>query len=243
MKTDLGTFCSGGQPRATPEEVSRNFDEAQRNFEVGLADRIKARAGFDRRMALESAGFSPKARKFVLGGKPQDWFLAALERFLGDSEMWCCTLSGGPGSGKTTAACWAAQQYLQGVPDDHTAVMRGGYSAPLLVTAESLRNAPSFGFMVDGVLVNNFWRQVEASKFLVVDDIGAESSTDASMARLLGILQTRETKSRKTLITTNLDAADFSTTYQGRMESRLTALDGTAIWASSPDADFRKIKK
>lgn len=105
-------------------------------------------------------------------------------------------LAGTAGQGKSFALAWAVHE-------------KGGQ----FVNLNELATASSF----DEV----FWDRLEAAPVLALDELGGEKMHDAFEARLYGLLNARYQRNRKTLIATNLLAADFRTRYLANGLERL----------------------
>lgn len=78
------------------------------------------------------------------------------------------------------------------------------------------------------------------SDLLVIDDLGAEFSTQFTNAALYNIINTRIIKSKPTIISTNLDMQELETRYTRRISSRLI---GEFLALQFFGEDVRQIKE
>jgi DNA replication protein DnaC len=125
-------------------------------------------------------------------------------------------LAGTAGQGKSFALAWAV--YSQG----------GQF-----VNLHELATASSF----DEV----FWDRLEAATVLALDELGGEKMHDAFEARLYGLLNARYQRNRKTLIATNLLAADFRARYLANGLERLgDRLRSSAEWVNLAGPSMRR---
>lgn len=124
-----------------------------------------------------------------------------------DGLAWSLTLCGGPGSGKTTAATWAAHQLL----------MRR--FRPKWVRCAAMVDAPLFG--IEAQLMKH---QCRTADVLVLDDIGAgarEQDAKPWLGWLDDVLDARHGNRKRTIITSNLTAAKLAPWLGPRLADRL----------------------
>jgi DNA replication protein DnaC len=139
---------------------------------------------------------------------PQDLpsFVAA-KNWLLEPESWCLMLLGGHGTGKTTAATWAAHQNL----------MRGTHVK--WVRCSALVDAPLFGFEAE-----LYRQQCRAASLLVLDDI-AEGTRAKDSKVFLGwlddVLDARWGSRKRTIITGNQTPAECIEFIGQRLADRL----------------------
>jgi DNA replication protein DnaC len=173
----------------------------------------------ERRAARERKGIPARFVAELDGAEHSDLLEAAC--LFVNSPHWLLVLAGPVGTGKTFAAC----AFL-----DESAEKQGTTGAGEWITYE----APSFGRFVSaraiasadsfGEKAQAYWRDLRKADRLVIDDLGSEThdSTGRSMSNLVGLLTDRHADDAKTLITTNLTAERFRTTY--------CAHDGGRLW-------------
>lgn len=84
--------------------------------------------------------------------------------------------------------------------------------------------------------------RIRKVRMLVLDDLGAETSSTLMLPALLDLLDTRKSARRTpTVVTTNLSSASFGTMYSNsRIHSRLSEL---VQWVSVDGLDLRKAKR
>lgn len=122
-------------------------------------------------------------------------------------------LSGTVGCGKTTAAAWAIARL-------------GGLHAfaALLADAKTSRWAPD----------RELYARCVNARLLVVDDVGAGGDPDRERAMLEHVLDARQRAPALTVLTTNLERAEFDKRLGGRLVSRF-ALQGTFALCKGSD--------
>ena len=127
--------------------------------------------------------------------------LDAVQDFLG-SDMTLLVLSGGVGTRKSGSACYGL-------------VMRAGR----YVTADELSGLAA-SRDEDGIVS---YRQVKKAGLLVVDDLGGEYVDDKGwfVRALNAVIDARYSSCLKTIMTTNLTAAQFKATYGERIADRI----------------------
>ena len=64
---------------------------------------------------------------------------------------------------------------------------------------------------------------------LIIDDLGAEFSTQFSVSALYNLINTRQNKGLSTIISTNLSAGELAAKYEGRIYSRIIGADYTVL--------------
>ena len=64
---------------------------------------------------------------------------------------------------------------------------------------------------------------------LIIDDLGAEFSTQFSVSALYNLINTRQNKGLSTIISTNLSAGELAAKYEGRIYSRIIGSDYTVL--------------
>ncbi len=124
-------------------------------------------------------------------------------------DRWGLVLSSGPGSGKSVAAAWWLLQRSEGLQPGK----KSERTVPRWVTGGYLVRASSY----DGSM------EELAKGALVIDDLGVEYADRGGhfQARLDELLDERYRQERQTLITTNLNGADFRARYGARVVDRL----------------------
>lgn len=121
------------------------------------------------------------------------------------ADSWCLLLLGGPGTGKTLAAAWAAFQTL---------VTR---KRVVWLRAPEQAREPLFGDVAA-----RFTERCRLADMLVVDDVGAEYATDAWRGWLGDILDSRYAANRRTLLSTNLALESLKEHLGARVADRLS---------------------
>jgi DNA replication protein DnaC len=131
-------------------------------------------------------------------------------------EQTLLVLSGGVGCGKTVAASWAISQD----PPPAYGYPGSGDPWPELFWPQFV-SAPRLA------LTNRYdpgeIRVLTGCSVLAIDDLGAEfaDKTGSFMATLNVVINSRYDSVLKTIITTNLDAADFTERYGARFADRV----------------------
>lgn len=128
------------------------------------------------------------------------------------SESWCLALLGGKGTGKSTAAGWAAVEALK--PE---------YGDMLWVrcTAESRES-------LFGPTASEFARDARRCKLLVLEEVGSEFFSDVWRSWLEDVIDSRYADMRKTLITSNAEVPAFKERLGARIVDRI-AHDGVVV--------------
>ncbi|HYF08108.1 MAG TPA: ATP-binding protein [Acetobacteraceae bacterium] len=121
-------------------------------------------------------------------------------------------LSGGAGTGKTTAAsCWLWSAVDAAIRDDFT----GGRPPMLFLTAARLSRWPKYD--------DEQMRRVLKAHRLVIDDLGAEyvDKNGSYLSLLDEVVNERYANRRATLLTTNLEVGPFKERYGERIADRI----------------------
>lgn len=123
------------------------------------------------------------------------------------SDSWALVMSGGVGTGKTTAAGWLASQCITaGTGRDWLVWIR---------CSEASRRA------LFGEDAEKQARSARRCSLLVLDDIGTEFNGDGWRNWLGDVLDERYSQGRKTVLTTNLGPEDFRARLGERLVDRL----------------------
>lgn len=137
-------------------------------------------------------------------------------------------LLGGVGSGKSVAGAWVTFMACNGMymrnPNVDSRLLRG--EGMFIRAAEVSRSTMSDYESADREL----FEELCDAKLLVLDDLGAERSWDGWLSRLDELLDRRYGDRRRTVITSNLDAAAFKLRYGARIADRIRH-DGTVVSA------------
>ena len=148
----------------------------------------------ERKAAYEGWGIPPD-KAALLSAPENTEALRAVGEFLRSPALFLM-LVGDLGVGKTIAAWWGVAQ-------------RGGR----YVTAMELVRAGSFD--------RDFWESLRTAPFVAIDELGMEAVDQSGwfLANLYDLLDHRLSRSRKTALLSNLDAAAFKARYcSGTME-------------------------
>jgi DNA replication protein DnaC len=169
-----------------------------------------------RRRALGETKMPTRVIDLIESGLQDTDPILAARSFL-SSPRSLLVMAGGTGNGKTVAACAALAHYLR-VDDD-------GYSMP---TAERVgRFVKAMEIVRIGTFNEGFWRSLERSPLLVVDDVGTEPLDDKgwALANFAALIDSRYDSKAKTILTTNLTVDGFKARYAatdgGRLVDRL----------------------
>ncbi len=159
--------------------------------------------------AVEAIGHCPRVE-----GHPGSAAAAqAVELFLTEQTARVLVLAGPTGRGKSFAATWALAEY---------------HHAGVWLSAAECRVA---GW-------DELRPKAAASKLLVVDDLGRES-TDWSARELGDLVELRFNRGHRTVITTNLTTRALFQRYGDRVESRLSDARFSRV-AETPGPDLRR---
>ena len=169
------------------------------------------------------AGIGRRHLPLLLGkekGLIETTSLGAARRFLADERLWCLTLLGGHGAGKTMAAEWL-------VVEAALAGLGANDGARQVITPFGLR---------DAAFDPEERRRLQQRRVLVVDDLGCEGSDRDGLLRwvVFEILDHRWRHCRKTVITSNLGPSAFQRFYGRRVTERLTSA-GLCISIAGPN--------
>lgn len=223
------------------EELAAEMDEKYKNLVDNREERI---------------------RKWLLFyGVPNRYIEASLENYKGNNNVVnACRssvgddgimLSGNTGCGKTHLAIAMLRQVvdekltplrLPGQPPVNKSPIRAEFiTVPKLL----LNLRASFGGK--GKISSHNGDEIDASEseiidhysccdFLVLDDLGAEKTTDFALSSLYILIDNRVNELRPTIVTTNLSLAEIEAKMDGRIASRLSGMKIISI--SMPD--YRK---
>ena len=73
---------------------------------------------------------------------------------------------------------------------------------------------------------------------LIIDDLGADVSSDWTREKIFTIFESRARQGKHTIFTTNLDPEEISTTYGGRIKDRMVEF---CSWVNMPGKSFRQM--
>ncbi len=185
--------------RRTDAAYAASVDRAERE----RADREAAEAREARLRFFAGAGIPERLHRLLLTGAADDRpSLVVVRSWLRDGcRPAFLVLAGVPGTGKTTAGCWAIAE-------------RGGHR----VKAREIAAGSDFD--------PGFLRPLERASLLVVDDMGAESLDEKGWAvgRFARLIDARYERDAPTVIVTNLPMPAFLHRYGGdggRLRDRL----------------------
>lgn len=159
--------------------------------------------------ALRIAGIPKRVAK-LLGSVEESKPVLAVREFMA-SPRTLLVLAGGTGCGKTVAACV-------------------GLDSAVVVESGTLRKVGRFTKAIDlvraGTFDGEFWDELTDVSMLVVDDLGTEPLDEKgwALANIAALIDQRYDACRKTILTTNLDAARFRARYcndGGRLADRI----------------------
>lgn len=127
-------------------------------------------------------------------------------------------LFGKTGTGKTVAACLVLSEILRRI--DASSRPSGGDAQRvppgLFVRANTLARLSAYD------AADREWLESAIrTPCLVLDDLGSEAANDIFKAQLYELLDRRYARSRRTIITSNLDKATFAKRYGERISDRL----------------------
>jgi DNA replication protein DnaC len=166
-------------------------------------------------------------------GVPSKYGLCSFENFMGNIKIAeylksiaysneNIVLTGGPGCGKTHLA---------------VAMMRHTGSGKFITVPDLLlKIRDTFNSNERSLTEQELIDSYSSEPFLVLDDLGAEKSTEYSITTLYLIINRRINEERKTLITTNLSLQQISESLGERIASRLSGMNIVKI--NMPD--YRK---
>jgi hypothetical protein len=141
-------------------------------------------------------------------------------------------LFGGPGAGKTVAACWCLLR----------ARSRKDYRE------SEWQLDPSRGMFVRGAEIARLsrfddrrrWEQMLSVRWLVVDDLGAQAGGDYMAERLDELIDTRYSEQRRTVITCNIAPGELRERLGDRIVSRIR---GSGLVVGCGDEDLRRARQ
>lgn len=167
--------------------------------------------------ALRAMGLG-EAQISQIGGLELNWPGMPLVAEWKASGKLFLVLGGPPGTGKTLAA---ARVLLD---EGQERVRCESYDAPQWRTAwaKFARASDLSRFSYYDKQDQQYLKRLENARWLVLDDLGAESMSDPWRATLLELVDKRMAEGRRTLITTNLDGKAFRERYDARVMRRLT---------------------
>lgn len=160
-----------------------------------------------RRAALLRAGVPEAAWPFLDTIEERPAVVEARAFLAAGDEKRFITFSGPGGPGKTVTLAWMVAR-------------EGGR----YVTAPELVHAGSF---------DRLWDDLEAARFLAIDELGAEHPNPAFASSLYELLDARFRRCRKTGLGTNQNADDFKARYcSGGLERLYRRMKETGIWVN-----------
>lgn len=149
-------------------------------------------------------------------------------------------LSGGPGCGKTVAACWVFQRAKRRVAmlahplaEAEVEFEEWDPSLGMFLSAAKLRWAPRFG---EG---SSPLDRAATVRWLVLDELRAEDFAGVGRERLEEVLGERYAMGRRTVITTNLTGEQMVGLVGERLGSRFAE---ELTWEDCGDTDLRRVK-
>ena len=183
-------------PRLSDEEWAARA-EAARAEEERRAAQLEAGIAERRRARLEEAGIPAKDLALLADLRETDALATARAWLAGDRAI--LVLAGGKGVGKTTAASWIASQSPGASFLDAWRLMR----------VDTYDEATM--------------SRLERCPLLVLDDMGGEyADAKGKLASLVdGLVNARYADMRRTVVTTNLPAAQFKARYGERVADRI----------------------
>jgi len=197
------------------EEAERLAKEQAKADAEKRAEWVRARAD------LVDRGIPMKDVEAILGGTLKDTAALNVARgWFAHPGLTVLVLSGTRGCGKTTAASWCVAQEpprdpLRGDRWFARPASERRYWAPLFVDVTRLQRASRYD-------QEQMW-PFERAAVLAIDDLGLEyADVKGSFTALFdGLFNARYANEMKTVITTNLTAADFKARYGERVADRI----------------------
>lgn len=200
------------------EEQKRIDDERKSAAETALKEA--------QRRELAALGLSEKDHELLSSGVVTETLAVQAVR---SSGVRLTALSGGPGSGKTTAgAVWLADLVMErsswsGI-DGALPAFR---AKAMFVTAAKLSRWPRYD--------DDAMNRILKSTRLVIDDLGAEyvDKSGSYLSLLDEVINERYANKRATLLTTNLRADEFKDRYGERIADRIREVGKFVVVGSS----------
>lgn len=124
-------------------------------------------------------------------------------------------LLGPVGRGKTVAAAWVVQQFVREWRWNEQPTTQEPVEPCMFVEASRLTRLSDYASADQ-----QFFRQLERTHLLVLDDIGDEAS-EPGKAKLLDVLMARDAASRRTILTGNVNSTKFRARYGDAIADRL----------------------
>ena len=159
----------------------------------------------------------PRVLATVLAGPAETESTGAVAEFDANKALWCLLLMGGVGCGKSTAV--GAMVYAAAASAQRNPPLRGDerrHMMPVWVRAVEASRLSGFGEDTEARLRG--WRR---ARLLVVDDLGTELMTPTWQQALEDVLDYRYQHSLRTVLPTNLTAAEFKARYGARIVDRI----------------------
>jgi len=237
--------------------------DAERSYNIcdACCEKFKIMGEDERNRVLVNLHKSDELRKLKIppqfhAAKSVDLTEAAQEKvadwYANDTGL--LTLVGEPGTGKTRAAFAIAKRATFDMADAYIqqweqtgkfSVIDWGqekfrafhfYKVPELVLDLQTRAG------VDLEALDNQLKRIKATeKLVILDDLGAEKTTDFVVQCLYTIIDTRNDWGLKTIITTNLLPDDLAERFDGRIASRIAG--GDLVLLKGPDMRLEKKKE
>lgn len=198
-----------------PESLRSMTDEEFEKHDAGLAFRM-----IEAQRKNDEATAALKRRDLIFQGCPKKDVDLVVSQALKDTDALRASqlsiedgktlvaLSGGYGTGKTTAATWWALRAWPRIEDFETFPV-------MFISASKLSRYPRY----DGMAMN----RIIFARALVIDDLGTEfnDKNGSFLSTLDEVVNARYANELPTLITTNLPAKDFKIRYSERIADRI----------------------
>lgn len=206
-------------PEYIAEQEKRRVEELKWREEQAKAEALEKER--QRRVRLVERGIPVKDVEALVNETLRDTAALNIARGWWETDSTCLVLSGTRGCGKTTAAAWCvAQPYREDPYRDKDAwrYQRESpreWQSPLFLDVTKLQRASRYD--------DEKMLEIEMASTLAIDDLGMEyADAKGSFAALFdGLFNTRYANAMKTVITTNLTAADFKARYGERVADRI----------------------
>jgi DNA replication protein DnaC len=154
--------------------------------------------------------------------KPIERYVAHLAANIDEGRgLW---FTGPSGTGKTIAAVAVARAAAE---QGHTVTLK-----PVPKLLREIRRAYSDRAEDDQ---EAFYEQLESIDLLVLDDLGAQQTTEWVLEQFYSIVQERTLNKRAIIVTTNLDVEELERQVSPRVVSRLYEMCGKPILLDGPD--------